>query len=218
MPPPILKSSPRSHKGTPPPWKVMTNHDDPGTIQFRLGGLVRQLSMPKFGIALELYTDEFIADEDFPDLFRRIHISLVKCWQALVPGRATYDPSRSKATALTPSLRYLHALIAHTLTGRRESTGVISTHDAYFLWIMKNVHTIDLAHFIAQAIQYQIERHRKVVISMGPYITRLARHFELFNTTAQTSSYTPIGQMSPQGIQTILHMRMIQRRPRTDPL
>ncbi|KAH1045930.1 hypothetical protein J1N35_036714 [Gossypium stocksii] len=52
---------------------------------------------------------------------------------------------------------------------------------------------------------------------MGPYVTCLARHFGLFNTTAQSSSLTLIGQMSPQGIQSMLHMRMIERRRRTDP-
>ncbi|PPR85780.1 hypothetical protein GOBAR_AA34912 [Gossypium barbadense] len=37
---------------------VMTNFDDPGTVQFRLGGLARQLSIPKFWIALWLETRE----------------------------------------------------------------------------------------------------------------------------------------------------------------
>ncbi|PPS11481.1 hypothetical protein GOBAR_AA09161 [Gossypium barbadense] len=70
--------------------------DDPGTIQFHLGGLVHQLNVPEFGIALN----------------------------ALAPGAASYNPSRSKASALPPSLRYLHAILAHTLTRRRESTGI----------------------------------------------------------------------------------------------
>ncbi|PPS15627.1 hypothetical protein GOBAR_AA04950 [Gossypium barbadense] len=61
---------------------VMTNFDDPGMVQFCLGGLIRQLS------------------------------------RDLVPASATYDPSRSKASALPPFLRYLHAILAHALTGR----------------------------------------------------------------------------------------------------
>ncbi|KAH1097173.1 hypothetical protein J1N35_014094 [Gossypium stocksii] len=65
---------------------------------------------------------------------------------------------------------------------------------------MANAYTIDLAFFVAYAIQHQTERHRRGVISMGPYNTRLARHFKLLNTAAQTSSYKLIGQMSPQGI------------------
>ncbi|PPR97817.1 hypothetical protein GOBAR_AA22859 [Gossypium barbadense] len=68
----------------------MTEFDDPGTVQFRLEGLVRQLSVPEFGVALGLYT-------------------------ALVSTSATYDPSRYKASALTPFLRYLHAILAHIL-------------------------------------------------------------------------------------------------------
>ncbi|PPS15157.1 hypothetical protein GOBAR_AA05419 [Gossypium barbadense] len=113
---------------------VMTNYDDPGTVQFCLGRLVHQLSVPEF-----------------------------------VPGGATYNPSRSKASALLQSLRYLHAILAHTITGRRESTGVVNTHDTYFLWCMSHGHVIDLTYFIAFAIQHQTERHQKGVISIGPY-------------------------------------------------
>ncbi|PPR87028.1 hypothetical protein GOBAR_AA33662 [Gossypium barbadense] len=85
---------------------VMTNYDDPGTVQFFLGRLVRQLSVPEF-----------------------------------VPGRATYNPSHSKGSALPLSL----------------------------------------------------------------------------STAAQESSLTLIGQMSPQGISSMLSMRMIERRRETYP-
>ncbi|PPR97853.1 hypothetical protein GOBAR_AA22815 [Gossypium barbadense] len=138
--------------------------------------------------------------------------------EALTPLSSTYDSSLSKASALPPSLRYLHAILAHTLTRRRESTGVINTHDAYYLWCMANAHVTDLAYFIAFAIRHQTEQHRKGVISIGLYVTRLARHFGLINTMAQSSALTLIGQISPQGITTMLHMRMIERRPGTDPL
>ncbi|PPR86954.1 hypothetical protein GOBAR_AA33735 [Gossypium barbadense] len=48
---------------------------------------------------------------------------------ALVPDSATYDPSRSKVLALAPSLRYLHAILAHTLTGQWESTDISGIRD-----------------------------------------------------------------------------------------
>ncbi|PPS01113.1 hypothetical protein GOBAR_AA19552 [Gossypium barbadense] len=141
---------------------VMTQFDDPGTVQFCLGDLVRQLSVPEFGVALGLYTEEFMD--------------------------AIYDPSCFKASALAPSLRYLHAILAHTLTRQRKSTGIVNTHDAYFLWSMANGHVFDLIYFIALAIHQQMERHRKGVISIGPY-----------------------------GISSMLHMRMIERRHGVDP-
>ncbi|PPR98051.1 hypothetical protein GOBAR_AA22618 [Gossypium barbadense] len=59
--------------------------------------------------------------DDPGTVYCQIHHSHFCCWDALVPGEATYNPSRSKASALSPSLRYLHAILAHTITrGERE--------------------------------------------------------------------------------------------------
>ncbi|PPR84438.1 hypothetical protein GOBAR_AA36279 [Gossypium barbadense] len=136
--------------------------------------LVRQLSVSEFGTALGLYTEEFKEENDLDTLNRHIHRSPSRCWDALVPGSATYNSSHSKASAIPPSLRYLHAILARTLKGRRKSTIIVNTHEAYFLWCMSHRHVIDLAHFIALTIQHQMERHRKGIISIGPYVTRLA--------------------------------------------
>ncbi|PPS10708.1 hypothetical protein GOBAR_AA09937 [Gossypium barbadense] len=70
--------------------------------------------------------EEFKEENDLHALNRHIHRSPSRCWDALVPGGATYNPSRSKASALPPSLRYLHDILAHTIIGWRESTGVMS--------------------------------------------------------------------------------------------
>ncbi|PPS15541.1 hypothetical protein GOBAR_AA05027 [Gossypium barbadense] len=121
-----------------------------------------------------LYTEEFKEKNDVDTLNCHIHRSLSRCWDTLVPGSATYNPSCFKASVLPLSLRYLHANLAHTLTGRRESTSIVNTHGAYFLWCMSHGHIIDLAYFIALAIQHQTEQNRKGVMSIGPYVTRLA--------------------------------------------
>ncbi|KAK5811966.1 hypothetical protein PVK06_027358 [Gossypium arboreum] len=163
---------------------IMTMYDDPGMVQFCLGGLIHQLSVPEFGAALSLYTEEFREENELHALSRHIHFSPSKCWHMLAPSTASYNPSRSKASVLPPSLMHLHAILAYTITGRRESSGVINTHDVYFLWCMSQGHVIDLAYFIALANQHQTERHREGVISIGPYVTRLARHFGLLNTMA----------------------------------
>ncbi|PPS15941.1 hypothetical protein GOBAR_AA04637 [Gossypium barbadense] len=88
------------------------------------------MSVPKFGVTLGLYTDEFMEEEDMNALPHNIHISPSLCWKALASLSFTYDPSRLKASALALSLRYLHAILAHTLTGRRDSTGVVNIHDS----------------------------------------------------------------------------------------
>ncbi|XP_040967143.1 uncharacterized protein [Gossypium hirsutum] len=82
--------------------------DDPGTVQFCLGGLVHQLNVPEFGVVLRLYMEEFMDDDDFDTLHRHIHMSSSNCWRALVPTSATYDSTHSKASALAPSLRFFY--------------------------------------------------------------------------------------------------------------
>ncbi|PPS06979.1 hypothetical protein GOBAR_AA13668 [Gossypium barbadense] len=168
-------------------------------------GLVRQLNVLEFGTALVLYIEEFMEENELHALNHHIHHSPSRCWNTLALGAASYNPSHPKTSALPLSLKYLHTILAHTLTGRRESTDIVNTHDAYFLWCMSHGHIIDLAYFIALAIQHQTERHRKGVISIGPYLKRLARHFGLLNTVAQSSSLTLMGQMSPQGISSMLY-------------
>ncbi|PPS02509.1 hypothetical protein GOBAR_AA18153 [Gossypium barbadense] len=66
-------------------------------------------------------------------------------------------------------------------------------------------------------LMHQTEWHQKGIISTGPYVTRLARHFRLLNTAAQESSLTLISHMSPQGISSKLSMRMIERHRGTYP-
>ncbi|PPR91401.1 hypothetical protein GOBAR_AA29282 [Gossypium barbadense] len=172
----------------------------------------RHTSRSQWNYAQRLYTEEFREGNELHALSRHIHVSPSKCWNTLALNAASYNPSHSKASVLPPSLRYLHAILAHTITRRRESIGIVNTHDVYFLWCMSQGHIIDLAYFIALLIQYQTEQHQKGVISIGPYATRLVRHFVLFNTPAQESSLTLIDQMSPQGISRMLSMRMIKRR------
>ncbi|PPR86158.1 hypothetical protein GOBAR_AA34533 [Gossypium barbadense] len=169
---------------------LMINYDDLGMVQFLLDGLVHQLNVPEFGTALGLCIEEFKEENDLHALNRHIHHSSSRCWDALVPGGATYNPSHFKASALPPSL----------------------SHDAYFLWCISHEHVIDLAYFITLSIQHQTERHRKGVISISPYVTQLAQHFGLLDIAAQESSLTLIGQMSPQGISSMLSMRMIEKR------
>ncbi|PPS19003.1 hypothetical protein GOBAR_AA01554 [Gossypium barbadense] len=64
-------------------------------------------------------------DNKLDTLHPHIYYSPSKCWSALVPDSATYNPSHSKASVLAPSLS------------------------------MANEHVFDLAYFIAFAIRHQ---------------------------------------------------------------
>ncbi|KAK5794568.1 hypothetical protein PVK06_035805 [Gossypium arboreum] len=54
---------------------VMARFDDPGTIQFRLSGLVHQLNVPEFGITLGLYIEEVMEENELHALNFHIHHS-----------------------------------------------------------------------------------------------------------------------------------------------
>ncbi|PPS20318.1 hypothetical protein GOBAR_AA00252 [Gossypium barbadense] len=167
---------------------VINTHDEADTITFQFGGLVRHMSIPEFGIAWGIYTDEFIGADNFLRLHRHIHHSPSYCWTDLTASQICYDVICSKATSLSLALRYIHALLAHMLTGRRESTGVINTIDAYYLWSMVTGHIFDLAYFIALAFRHQTDCHRRGPICLGPY-----------------------------GISSMIHMRVIKRHRGFDP-
>ena len=143
---------------------------------------MHHMSVPEFDAALGLSTEEFMSAENFLLLHRHIQYSPSSCWVDLTTSTTPYDVSRSKATSFPPALWDIYALLAHTLTSRRESIGVFSTIDAYFLWSMATRHIFDLAYFIALAFRHQTDRHRKGPICLGPYVTRLAHHFDLFDT------------------------------------
>ncbi|PPS04403.1 hypothetical protein GOBAR_AA16260 [Gossypium barbadense] len=69
---------------------VMTRYDDHSTVQFRLGGLIRQLSVSEFGATLGLYTEEYREENELHALSRHIHFSPSKCWHTLAPSTASY--------------------------------------------------------------------------------------------------------------------------------
>ncbi|PPS17233.1 hypothetical protein GOBAR_AA03347 [Gossypium barbadense] len=80
---------------------MITEYDDPGTVQFRLGSLVGQLTIPKFETSLGLYTDEFMETDHFPHLHRHIHHTPSSCW----PFKGI---SFSSSTAISPCLFRTH--------------------------------------------------------------------------------------------------------------
>ncbi|PPR93982.1 hypothetical protein GOBAR_AA26689 [Gossypium barbadense] len=82
---------------------------------------------------------------------------------------------------------------------------------------MATGHIFGLAYFIALAFHHQTNRNRKGPICLGLYVTRLARHFGLFDTLEMSSTLTLVVQMFPQGISSMIYMRMIERRHGFDP-
>ncbi|PPS13461.1 hypothetical protein GOBAR_AA07116 [Gossypium barbadense] len=69
-------------------------------VSFSDRRLVRQLSIPKFGTTLGLYTEEFKEENDLDTLNCHIHRSPSRYMDALVPGSATYNPRSNEDVKL----------------------------------------------------------------------------------------------------------------------
>ncbi|PPS09568.1 hypothetical protein GOBAR_AA11078 [Gossypium barbadense] len=134
---------------------VLTEYDDPSAVQFSLGGLVWQLSVPEFGVALGLYTENFMEADSFFHLHRHIHYAPSSCWAALIPAMGIYDPSCFKAS--TP-MRQMHAFdlayfiaLAFRHQTKRHRKGVIKHRplrdsSSSTLWTLENVSIILITH------------------------------------------------------------------------
>ncbi|KAK5836294.1 hypothetical protein PVK06_012072 [Gossypium arboreum] len=94
------------------------------------------MSIPEFGVALGIYTVEFIGFDNFLRLHHHIHHSPSCYCTDLTASQIRYDASHSKETSLSLALRYIQTLLAHILTGRKKSSGVVSTTEACYLWSM----------------------------------------------------------------------------------
>ncbi|MBA0754197.1 hypothetical protein Gogos_020078 [Gossypium gossypioides] len=112
---------------------VMLSHDELHTISFRLDSTACYLSVPEFGAALGFCYEEFMSAEGFLTLYQHIYYSLSLCWEELTASTTSYDLSQLKATSLPSALSYIHAILAYTLIGQKESTGVTGTFDTYSL-------------------------------------------------------------------------------------
>ncbi|MBA0824608.1 hypothetical protein Goarm_021264 [Gossypium armourianum] len=99
----------------------------------KLDGTTCYVSVPEIGAALEFCYEEFMSAEGFLTLHQHIYYSPFLCWAELTASTTSYNLSRSKATSLPLALSYIHAILVHTLIGRKESTGVIGTFDTYSL-------------------------------------------------------------------------------------
>ncbi|PPS13300.1 hypothetical protein GOBAR_AA07349 [Gossypium barbadense] len=96
---------------------VLSSADDPRAISFRLGGITQHFSIAGFGVALDLYSDDFLAMTKLSSLPQHIHHSASLYWLKIAEVVIPYNLSQSKAWCFPPVVRYIHTILAHTLTG-----------------------------------------------------------------------------------------------------
>lgn len=133
--------------------------------------------MTEFSLNLGLYDDAFTRTLKYDALLieRPAKESAESCWHHL-STTSGYDPHRSKGTRLwSPVHRYIHHLLSHSLTGREDSTRVVSRRDFNYLLSMVVGFRLCLGYEIALAIHHQAIDSRVEAIFIGPCISLLIR-------------------------------------------
>ena len=90
-----------------------------------------------------------------------------------------------------PALRYLHRLITTTISGRRESTGVVIQRALFYLHCFRNHQVPHLGYGFALYMD-SMARKKKGALCGGPYITKLAKGLGVFNSLRGLTKAPPM--------------------------
>src|SRR5262249_48703511 len=116
-------------------------------------------------------------------------------WTSLTTDAPPYEPTMSKSTFLrSPTLWYLHCFIVYNISGRRESTGVVTHQDLFCLWSMTEGRPSNLTDLFLTYME-QMSRKRRGALCGSTYITRLAWILYIFRPdpwTPATCMHLPI--------------------------
>lgn len=102
-------------------------------VAFQLGVELHRLTMPEFGVALGLWTTEEQMTDVYTTAFLRFYGGYLGLLDAHIPRRCTFLTVQGEGTRLIPVLRYLHTIIAYTITGRLDSQIVVTSTDVGIL-------------------------------------------------------------------------------------
>ncbi|KAH7659753.1 hypothetical protein IHE45_16G050900 [Dioscorea alata] len=180
------------------------------TVQFRALGRHYSLSMSQFSIGMGLYEEAFTETEEY-SLLPTDYPGTVTPQQAYsrLCGQGQYEPGVSKASCLSrPAYRCLHAVMSRSISGRGDSTGVLSRQELLYLYSMVESEPLHLGHIVADYIRHQGQYPRVGVIFAGPYITRLLIGLGLRDgVRGAEKTNVPV----PLGTDTLRMMGMIRR-------
>lgn len=130
------------------------SHDD--FVTFRLGGIDKMLSMKDLGVSFGIWIKEEIHNSPiYASIFWEFDEDFQIYWSHVALKPSPYSSIRGHASGLCPSLRYLHYILSHSITGQRESFGVINSIEVALLSHIYREIPVDLTYiFIILARDY----------------------------------------------------------------
>ena len=157
----------------------------PDIIHFRLMGQEFNFSITQFNLAFGFITREYAETREYGesacDFVEPFLTAYREVWEDMSVDMQRYDPSRSRSSFLEdPSARYVQRLLAYSYSGRKDSSGIISRPELFFLWCMKNGFKVNLGCWLAAQFKSVMAKKNKPLI-LGSYITHLAVQLGVLN-------------------------------------
>jgi hypothetical protein len=142
-------------------------------IRFMLFGQEYRMSLRSFAIHSGLYTEEETHQPVYTEAIHQTPIDeLVAWWPAIGDGPFTSE-SRS-SDIRDPLYRYLHRLIATSITGRRSGVERCTSRDLFFLRCLLRGTPCHLARGLADYFAGYFRRQTRGGLLGGNFVTRIA--------------------------------------------
>ncbi|XP_071909384.1 uncharacterized protein [Coffea arabica] len=159
--------------------------ETPNVIRFRLMGREFNFSITQFNLAFGFITREYAETREYGesacDYIESFLSRYRAVWEDMSTDRHRYDPSRSRSSFLKdPSARYVHRFLAYSYSGRKDSSGILSRPEFFFIWSMKNNIKVNLGCWLAAQFKTVLAKKNKPLI-LGSYITHLATQLGILN-------------------------------------
>ena len=195
--------------------KSVTDVSHEGTISFRLMNREFGMSITEFSVACGFYTEEYTDSVDYDNSYTGFpsNFNPNAFWREITDSPINYNPSQSKSSVIkSPALKYMHRFIAFSLSGRKESTGVVTKTDLFYLWCMVKGSRVNLGSWFAYFIDQNIHK-KKGSFVVGTYITHIAETLGVYKPSEH--KLTKACDIAPLDIECLIRMGLVTRQGST---
>ncbi|KAM0065065.1 hypothetical protein Hdeb2414_s0003g00110411 [Helianthus debilis subsp. tardiflorus] len=171
-----------------------TDYSYARSITFRMAGVERSCSLIEFAKRMGVYTDEEMETDVFLKGLTKLpdDVSPEQVWAQI--GEGPYQANMVKSTRLKdPFHRILHRVIAQSIAGRKESTGVVTRRDLFFLYCFVKPAVCNVAYVLASYFTCCMGKMPTSHICGGSFITQLAESYGVLTSEvcATLTSFLP---------------------------
>ncbi|KAJ0846110.1 hypothetical protein HanRHA438_Chr15g0721161 [Helianthus annuus] len=180
-------------------------------VAFTICGKTQRMTLPRFAVALGLYSQEDSRSRAFFDALVSTSTDVLwPYWRTIGFGEFAKPSQRSPKARATdlydPLHRYLHRCIAVTIAGRHDSREWVTQNDLFFLHDLLTGGRANLAYKLAAYLAEYAFKRPSSHISCGAFVTRLAKGFFRLLSPQVASDMTLTRQLDRVGKDTTLSM------------